>query len=204
MVGTAILALWWAGEGHRWWELFSDQERLRRVVEDAGPLAPAVYMLLLVAQAVLAPLPAPTMAFAGGYIFGTGWGFVLTWLGALLGGALSFALSRVFGRRFVARNARLTRLDRQVEEHGAVMIFVLRLIPLVSFDAISYAAGLTGISFWRFFVASALGSAPGTFVFVYLGGATAGPGVYASLGGLAVLAAAAYVYYRRSLRPGGS
>ncbi len=203
IVLAAILALWWIGGGQGWWELFSDQERIRGVVEDAGPLAPAVYTLLLVAQAVLAPLPAPAVAFAGGYIFGPGWGFVLTWLGALLGGALSFALSRVFGRRLVARDARLKRLDRQVEEHGAAMIFVLRLIPLVSFDAISYAAGLTGISFWRFFVASALGSAPGTFVFVYLGGASMGPGVYAALGGLAVLAAAAYAYHGRLQRRRG-
>ncbi len=200
VVLAAILALWWVGGGQGWWELFSDQERIRGVVEDAGPLAPAVYALLLVVQAVAAPLPAPAVAFAGGYIFGTGWGFVLTWFGALLGGALSFALSRVFGRGFVARNARLKRLDRQVEEHGAVLIFVLRLIPLVSFDALSYAAGLTGISFRRFFVASALGSAPGTFVFVYLGGASTGPGVYAALIGLAVLAAGAYTYYRRLQR----
>jgi len=73
----------------------------------------------------------------------------------------------------------------------------LRLIPLISFDAISYAAGLTCISFWRFFLATALGAAPGTFVFVYLGGAPPGRGHYAALGALAVVAVAAYAHYRR-------
>lgn len=75
--------------------------------------------------------------------------------------------------------------------------------PIVSFDLISYAAGLTCISFRRFLLATALGAAPGTFVFVYLGSASLGPGVYAALGGLAVLAVAAYAYLRRLCRERG-
>lgn len=201
-VVAAGLFLWWAGGGQLWLELFSDRERLRQAVSGAGAWAPAVFVLLLVVQAVLAPLPAPALAAAGGYLFGTLQGFVLTWLGALLGGVLCFGLSRILGRRFVERSARLRGIDRYVEEHGAVVVFVLRLVPLVSFDAISYAAGLTGISFRSFVIATALGMAPGTFVFVYLGGASPGPGIYAALGGLAVLAAAAYAYYRRLQRAG--
>ncbi len=171
-------------------------------MEGAGALAPAVFVLLLVAQAVLAPLPAPALAFAGGYLFGIFWGFVLTWLGALLGGVLCFWIARSLGREYVARSTRLEGLDRRVEEHGAAIVFVLRLIPVVSFDVISYAAGLTGLFFGRFFAATALGMAPGTFVFVYLGGAPPGPSLYAALGGLAVLALGAYVYYRRRLGRG--
>jgi uncharacterized membrane protein YdjX (TVP38/TMEM64 family) len=204
MVTAAALALWWIGGGELWWELFTDRERLQEAVRNTGSLAPAVFVLLLVVQAVLAPLPAPALAAAGGYLFGTAEGFILTWLGALLGGVLCFLLSRILGRRFVERSTRLRGLDRYVEEHGAIVVFVLRLIPLISFDAISYAAGLTGLSFWRFLTATALGMAPGTFVFVYLGGAPPGPGLYAALGGLAALAVAAYVYYRRNLGSHGS
>lgn len=199
MVAAVALVLWWTGGWGLLWELFSDRDRLQRAVESFGPLAPAVFVLLLVAQAVLAPLPAPAVAAAGGYLFGTLEGFFLTWLGALLGGVLCFFLSRAFGREFVIRSERIKGLDRRVEEHGAILIFVLRLVPVISFDAISYAAGLTGVSFWRFFLATALGMIPGTFVFVYLGGASPGAAFYAALGGLAVLAVAAYVYYRRNL-----
>ncbi len=199
VVLAVALALWWLGGGQQWWELFSDRERLQQVVREAGPLAPVMYVSLLVIQAVLAPLPAPAVAVVGGYVFGTFWGFVLTWVGALLGGTLCFLLSRIFGRGFVERSTRLRGLDHQVEEHGAILVFVLRLIPLISFDAISYAAGLTGIGFWRFLLATALGAAPGTFVFVYMGGAAPGPGLYAALGVLAVLAVVAYVYFRGKL-----
>ena len=146
----------------------------------------------------VAPLPAPVLAIVGGYGFGLVEGFFLTWLGSLIGGVISFALSRRFGRRFVAESARAARLDRFVEEHGAVLIFVLRLIPLVSFDAISYAAGLSGIRFRAFLLATALGMAPGTFAFVYVGGSESGPWTWAVLLGLAVLAGVAYVFYKRS------
>ena len=199
-VGAVVLALLLSGAWDMLWELFSERERIQRVVDGAGPLAPLAYMLLLAVQAVLAPLPAPAVAVAGGFIFGTFKGFVLTWLGALLGGTICFGLSRAFGRRFVHESERMGRLDAYVERHGALVVFVLRLIPLVSFDAISYAAGLSGMRFDKFFLATALGMAPGTFAFVYLGGASPGPGLYAVLGALAVLAVAAYIYFRRRLR----
>lgn len=197
VLGAAALLLWWAAGGGMWWELFSDRQRLRGVIGEADPWAPILFVSLLVVQAVLAPLPAPALAAAGGYLFGTVEGFLLTWAGALVGGMLCFALSRALGRDFVRRSTRLEGLDRYVEEHGAILVFVLRLIPLISFDAISYAAGLTGISFWRFLIATALGAAPGTFVFVYLGGASPEPGLYAAFIGLAILAVAAYAVFRR-------
>lgn len=156
-----------------------------------------VYLAFLVVQAVVAPLPAPAVAMAGGYSFGVAEGFLLTWVGCLIGGVISFGISRLFGRDFVAGSVRGARLDRYVEEHGVVLILVLRLIPLVSFDAISYAAGLSGIRFRSFFVATALGMLPGTFAFVYFGGAQAGPGTWAMLAGLGVLAFGAYLYQRR-------
>ncbi len=79
-----------------------------------------------------------------------------------------------------------------------MLIFVLRLIPLVSFDAISYAAHLSSIGFRAFLLATALGMAPGTFAFVYLGGSGSGAWIWAVPLGLAVPAGVAYVLPRRS------
>ncbi|CAA9458024.1 MAG: hypothetical protein AVDCRST_MAG02-1780 [uncultured Rubrobacteraceae bacterium] len=195
---AVLLVLWLTGWGASLWEVFSDRERVQRAIAGAGVWAPLVYLAFLVAQAVVAPLPAPAVAIAGGYTFGVVEGFLLTWVGVLIGGVISFGISRLFGRDFVAGSARGARLDRYVEEHGLALIFVLRLIPLVSFDAISYAAGLSSIRFWSFFGATALGMLPGTFAFVYLGGSPAGFGTWAILAGLAALAIAAYIYQRRA------
>ncbi len=197
---AAVVILWLTGFGESLWGLLSDRERMQRVVDDAALLAPVVYVILLVIQAVLAPLPAPALAMGAGYSFGIYEGCLLTWFGALLGGVISFWISRWFGRDFVAGSERMQRLDRYVDQHGAITIFILRLLPLVSFDAISYAAGLSSISFWRFFVATALGMLPGTVAFVYLGGASSSTGFVLVLIGLSLLATAAYVYQRRKLK----
>src|SRR3712207_390165 len=84
------------------WDVFSDREWLQRVLDGAGALAPLVYVALLVVQAVIAPLPAPALAIAGGYGFGVVEGFLLTWAGSLIGGVISFGISRRFGRGLVA------------------------------------------------------------------------------------------------------
>jgi uncharacterized membrane protein YdjX (TVP38/TMEM64 family) len=200
VVAALVLALLLSGAWDSVWELFSERERVQRAVDAAGPWTPAMYVLLLLAQAVVAPLPAPVIAVAGGYAFGAFEGFLLTWLGCTLGAAACFGLSRAFGRRFVSGSERFRGLDRRMNEHGAVVVFVLRLIPLISFDAISYAAGLSGIPFGKFLLATALGMAPGTFAFVYLGVASPGQAQYAVFAGLAVLGVAAYVYLGRRLR----
>lgn len=199
-VGAAVLVLVLTGWGASLWEVLSERERLQGRLEEAGALAPLLYVGFLIVQAVIAPLPAPAVAMAGGYGFGVVEGFFLTWVGSLAGGVISFGISRLFGRALVAGSPRTVRLDRFVEEHGAVLIFVLRLIPLVSFDAISYAAGLSSIRFRAFLLATALGMMPGTFAFVYLGGSEPGVRTWAVLLGLAVLAGAAYLFQRRFLR----
>ena len=192
---AVVLALLLTGWGSSLWEVFSDRERLQQTIDGAGAFAPLVYLGLLVVQAVVAPLPAPAVAVAGGYAFGVVEGFFLTWLGSLAGGVISFGVSRLFGRGFL--EGRVGRLDRYVEEHGVALIFVLRLIPLVSFDAISYAAGLSSIGFRGFFAATALGMLPGTFAFVYFGGSGGGFGRWAILASLTALAVLAYLYQRR-------
>jgi len=48
-------------------------------------------------------------------------------------------------------------------------VTLTRLIPLFSFALISYAAGVTAISFWRYALATTLGMLPMTFVLAGLG-----------------------------------
>lgn len=197
VAGAVVLALWWTGAWEWGWDLFSDRERLRRVVEEAGFLAPVVYVVLLVAQAVILPLPATPLQISGGFLFGVFGGFLLSWLGIILGAAACFGLSRALGGGLVSRSERLEKLDRRLREHGAMVVFVLGLVPVVNFDAVSYAAGLSGLSFRRFVLAASLGTAPSTFAVVYLGGASPGPGLYAALGALALATVAGYLYHRR-------
>lgn len=51
-----------------------------------------------------------------------------------------------------------------------LVIFASRLVPFISFDAVSYAAGLTPLAFWRFVVATLAGVIPTAYLITTFGG----------------------------------
>jgi len=118
------------------------------------------------------PFPAELVALANGMLYGPVWGTVITWVGAMLGAFLAFGLSRAFGRPFVeAMVARRhwQRLDDWTGEHAAQMVFLARFLPVISFNLVNYAAGLTRISWWTFGWTTGLGILPMTVLMAAMG-----------------------------------
>jgi uncharacterized membrane protein YdjX (TVP38/TMEM64 family) len=118
------------------------------------------------------PFPAEFVAFANGMVYGPVWGTVITWTGAMLGAFAAFGLARAFGRPFVAhmvarKNWRV--LDEWTARQGGTMVLVGRFIPVISFNLINYAAGLTRISWWTFAWTTGVGILPLTTVMVVMG-----------------------------------
>lgn len=129
--------------------------------------APVVSALLIQVQAVIAPLPSFPLMYANGLLFGTWWGGLLSWVSILLSAALCFGLARLFGRPLVERfvsTAALAWADRHLARYGPGAVLVGRLIPLTSFDLLSYAAGLTRMRVGPFCVATGIGMAPSVFL----------------------------------------
>jgi len=150
-----------------------DVAGLRDYILSFGAWAPIVSALLMVLQALVAPLPAFVLTFANGLAFGTFWGGMLSLVSASLAAAVSFWIARSLGRgpvEALVGREHLGAADRWFLRWGAYAILVARLVPLVSFDIISYAAGLTRMGFWRFMLATAVGMTPATFIYAYLGG----------------------------------
>jgi uncharacterized membrane protein YdjX (TVP38/TMEM64 family) len=112
------------------------------------------------------------IVFANGVAFGVWWGWLISLLGQTAAAAVCFGLARVLGRgpveALVGRFG-LAAADRWFAHWGVTGVFVTRLVPGVGFDAASYAAGLTGVGFGPFVVATAVGSAPQTLLYAYLG-----------------------------------
>lgn len=136
-----------------------------------GIWAPLASVGLMVVQAVAAPVPAVLIAFANGLAFGVVGGGLLTVAGQSLAAIVCFAIARSLGRAPVealAGRFGLAALDAWVARRGGRGIFLLRLVPGVSFDVVSYAAGLTGISFRLFLAATTAGVAPQAFLYAYL------------------------------------
>lgn len=149
-----------------------DSERIRDWIDGFGLLAPAAYIALLAASIIFSPLPTVPVNIAGGLAFGVFFGAIYTITGGMIGATVNFALSRRFGRSFVERRlgAQVTsQIDQLAERMGFRIIFFMRLIPLFNFDWVSYAAGLTSLSFKRYFVASVLGMIPPVIGIVYVG-----------------------------------
>ena len=150
-----------------------DVSGLRDYILSFGLWAPVVSASLMVLQALVAPLPAFVLAFANGLAFGTFWGGMLSLISSSLAAALSFGISRALGRGVVVAlvgGTSLESADRWFLRWGAYAVLVARLVPIISFDVISFAAGLTRMRFWWFMAATAVGMAPATFVYSYLGG----------------------------------
>jgi uncharacterized membrane protein YdjX (TVP38/TMEM64 family) len=144
-----------------------------KLIRSWGMAAPLMSILLMVTQAIVAPLPAFLVTAANGMIFGRFWGAVISWIGALLGALVSFYIARLFADvalRKVVHNQKAVELIRHAgKKRGFYVIFISRLIPFISFDIISYMAGLSGIRPWAFILATGLGMLPATIIYTFIG-----------------------------------
>ena len=146
-------------------------ELLGEFFERLGVFAPAAYVALVTVEVVVAPIPGTILYAPAGVIFGGFWGGVLSLVGNVLGAAVSFVLMRVLGRsafeRFI-EHEHLERFERRVSDHGALVVFFLRVNPLTSSDIVSYAAGATSMPMWKLLLGTTLGMAPLCFAQAYL------------------------------------
>jgi len=128
-------------------------------------------ILLMIAHTFI-PFPAEFVAIANGMVYGPIWGTVITWTGAMLGAFVGFGLARAFGRplvqRMIARKD-WRRVDAWTARQGTAAVFVGRFVPVISFNLINWAAGLTNMSWWTFTWATGLGILPMTALMVGLG-----------------------------------
>ncbi|WP_035214001.1 TVP38/TMEM64 family protein [Desulfitobacterium hafniense] len=154
-----------------------DISQVVEYIRSFGPWAAVVSFCLMLLQSVAAPLPAFLITFANAMIFGWWQGAILSWSSAMAGAAVCFWIARLLGRDTVEKLASKTALssvDVFFRQYGKHTILICRLLPFVSFDLVSYAAGLTGMSFGGFFLATGIGQLPATFVYSYVGGMLTG------------------------------
>ncbi len=165
---------------------------------------------LFMAFVAVFPIPAEAPAVLNGMLFGTAFGSLITWAGALTGAQISFELSRRLGRpaaERLIRPALLERADATVMKAGWWGLLAARFVPLIAFTALNWGAGLTPIPRWRFVWTTAVGIIPGAILFTASGtGLSALVRRFPSLAGwLAVVVVAlgiAWLYYRRRTHPG--
>ena len=154
-------------------------------IRSFGGYAMAFSFALMVFSSLIAPLPAFMITLSNAAIFGWWQGAILSWSSAMVGSALCFFLSRGLGRDVVEKIAgkgALAGVEGYFEKYGTKTILICRLLPFVSFDAVSYFAGLTPIKFISFFIATGIGQTPATIVYSYVGGMLTGGAKFLMIG----------------------
>ncbi len=158
-------------------------------VASYGAYAAAVSFILMILQSIAAPLPAFLLTVANANLFGWWQGAILSWSSAMAGAAVCFYIARILGRDVVEKlNGKngIKQIEEFFDKHGKMSILVARLLPFISFDIVSYVAGLTPMKFWGFFLATGLGQLPATIVYSYVGGMLTG-GAQLLVNGLLIL-----------------
>lgn len=177
---------------------------LRDQILNQGVLGPLAVIGLLTLAVVVSPIPSAPIALAAGMAYGNFWGTVYIVIGAVAGAIIAFFISRSLGyeamqKRFGA-SLNVGLLGSQNALTGLVM--VMRLIPFISFDIVSYAAGLTTLKPWRFVLATIIGVTPVSFALAYFGGELASADfnrieLIVLTAGLVTLIPVAIAFYRR-------
>ncbi|MGG7646388.1 TVP38/TMEM64 family protein [Rhodovulum sp. YNF3179] len=166
-VAAALIIAWIAG----WLPSNIEQARVERWVDRAGVWGPLAVIALMTAAVVASPIPSAPIALAAGAAYGHYAGTAYVAVGAEAGALGAFTIARRLGR------GPITQLLGDKVDHGllgsqnalTLTVFVSRLLPFVSFDAMSYAAGLSCLHFWRFAVATLAGILPASFLLAHFG-----------------------------------
>jgi len=166
LVSVGLYLLW----GREVFDHFT-VERIEEFVAGFGRFAPLAYIVLLAVSIIISQIPNIPLAIASGMLFGTFWGGVYSMIGGMLGAAACFSIARLLGiafiKKFIGKIPCFT--EHCKEKHLVLLVFLSRLLPFLSFDLVSYCAGLTNIKARTFMVATFFGMIPMTFLFTYLG-----------------------------------
>ena len=160
------------GVGHAFSVLRSgDQHEIGAYLRSWGVWGPVISLAIMVAQAIVAPIPGALVVFANGIAFGTFWGTVISVAGQTLAAIVCFWIARLLGRgpveKLVGRFG-LESLDRWVGRWGVVGIIVLRMVPGMAFDGVSYGAGLLNMRLRTFALATMIGITPQSLFYIWM------------------------------------
>ncbi len=143
-------------------------EKLVNSIKQWPLLAPLISILLMVLQAVIAPIPAFLITTANGLLFGLFWGTIISLIGAMAGALTSFFIARWFYKNIPSRfkhSEWLQKIEHASDHQGFKIVLIARLLPLVSFDFVSYVAGIGKMKLKTFSLATLLGMLPATVLY---------------------------------------
>lgn len=151
---------------------FSNQERIRDYVSGFGLWAPIILIAIQILQVIVTPISHYAVGIAGGFIFGTWYGFLYNYIGRVIGHTSAFFLSRTIGRPIVKKLVKpetLEKYDKFWDKGGPFVLFLIYYLPFFPDDEMAYIAGTSKMKFGPFMVANLLGQIGGSLALAYVG-----------------------------------
>ncbi len=145
-------------------------EQLQSLIRQAGVWGPLCYVALYT-FGTLAIVPSTPLNISGGLLFGPWLGIVWTSMGAIVAAAIAFLFSRTIGRPVMEKRlaGRWQVMDAEIHRGGLFYMFAIRLIPVMPYGIVNFAAGLTSIRFRDYLMGTTLGTVPSVLPFVLIG-----------------------------------
>lgn len=147
-----------------------DTAQLQVSLNQLGIWTPIIYIVLYTVATLLI-LPSTALNLTSGAIFGIWLGTLWTSIAAIIAAIVAFAFTRTVGREMIASKlaGRWQAIDAEMSQGGLFYVFAIRLLPLIPYGLVNFAAGLTSIRFRDYFLGTILGTVPGVLPFVMLG-----------------------------------
>lgn len=173
-----------------YFDAFKDIKKLRIIILSYGSFSGVIFVLLQIIQIVFFFIPGEFVQVAGGYIFGPWIGFLLSLVGAIIGSALTFIISKKLGKSFVEKlvsekdlwllrkiegfkDRKIKGSTKRSEENRTEalkkVVFLLYVIPGVPKDILGYICGVSSLSLKDFLVISNTGRIPALFISIFFG-----------------------------------
>ncbi|MGL5087047.1 MAG: TVP38/TMEM64 family protein [Clostridium sp.] len=165
LVGTTVVAINWDYISNLQIQTVVEAIRSRKYISIL------LYWGIYALKPLLLVIPTNLLALVGGGLFGPIKAILFTSIGFLISGTIAFYLARLLGRDFVAGilKKRFSKFENLMSESGFKYLFILRLPPLIPYDPLSYACGLTNMKYKDFILASILGVIPETICYSIIG-----------------------------------
>ncbi|HET7510850.1 MAG TPA: VTT domain-containing protein [Solirubrobacterales bacterium] len=192
--------------------LQGDNAEVRHQIDRLGAAGPLLILVLTLLHAIVF-YPAEIVDAAAGFAYGFFPALALMTVGWVLSGLLCWAVGHRVARPLLDRwfgVERFQRVEGAIERGGPTLLLAMRLVPILPFSIVSYAAGAAHVPLWRFIWTTALGYLPITAIAVYFGTRLEGlsltdPLVLGSAAALlALLAIGHWVMRRQSRRQAGT
>lgn len=157
----------------KYFHVLKNPKKIKEIILSFENYSVLAFLLLQIIQVIAFFIPGEVIQIAGGYIYGTFSGGIISLIGITLGSAAVYSISRLYGKPFVRKiisNKQLNFFDK-ILKLGSInfVVFLLYLIPGIPKDVLAYICGISDINFRNFILYSTLGRVPGIFISAFFG-----------------------------------